>query len=163
MKYFLAMGVLLLVGMQTALAQTKPPAKAPIKSATVTKPIPGKATAAGGLVASISRGKAVYTQYCLTCHQVDGGGVPRMNPPLIGTDYVKGDNVRLIKVVLQGFSEKVEIEGDTYSNTMAPHNFLTDQQVADVLTYIRNSFGNKVKGIQPAQVQQVRASLPAAK
>lgn len=160
MKYFLVAGALLLsLGLQPAAAQTK-------KLTTATKPAAkpaAKPATGGGLSASVARGKAVYTQYCLTCHQVDGGGVPRMNPPLIATDYVKGDNARLIKVILQGFSEKVEIEGDIYSNTMPAHNFLTDQQVADVLTYVRNSFGNKVKGIQPDQVKQVRASLPAAK
>lgn len=158
MRILMAAGAMLLfVGLNTANAQTKKtitPAKAPAH-------VPVKAGTGTGIGASITRGKAVYTQYCLTCHQVDGGGVPRMNPPLIQTDYVKGDNVRLIKVILAGFSEKVEIEGDVYANIMPAHNFLTDQQVADVLTYIRNSFTNKGKAILPAQVQQVRATLPS--
>lgn len=168
MKYFLAAGALLLsMGLQPAAAQTKKPAtttKPAAKAAVKPTARPAaKPAAGGGLSASMARGKAVYTQYCLTCHQVDGGGVPRMNPPLIATDYVTGDNARLITVILQGFSEKVEIEGDIYSNTMPAHNFLTDQQIADVLTYVRKSFGNKSKAVQPDQVKQVRATLPAAK
>ncbi|MFX7824815.1 c-type cytochrome, partial [Acinetobacter baumannii] len=52
--------------------------------------------------ASVQRGKKVYTQYCLACHQSDGGGVPRMNPPLQKTEYVLGDKKRLINIVLKG-------------------------------------------------------------
>ncbi|PUZ23077.1 cytochrome C [Chitinophaga parva] len=164
MKYFLAAGALLLsMSLQPAAAQTKKPATTTKPAAKAATKTTAKPAAGGGLSASIARGKAVYTQYCLTCHQVDGGGVPRMNPPLIATDYVTGDDARLVKVILQGFSEKVEIEGDIYSNTMPAHNFLTDQQIADVLTYVRKSFGNKSKAVQPDQVKQVRATLPATK
>ena len=91
---------------------------------------------------SKQRGAALYKQYCLTCHQADGGGVPRMNPPLINTSYVTGDKTKLIKWVLQGSVEKVPIDGKSYSNNMPPQKNLTDQQIADVLTYIRSSFGN---------------------
>jgi len=108
---------------------------------------------------SKQRGAALYKQYCLTCHQADGGGVPRMNPPLIKTSYVTGDKAKLIKWVLQGSVEKVPIDGQTYSNNMPPQKNLTDQQIADVLTYIRSSFGNKASVILPADVKSVRASI----
>ena len=52
----------------------------------------------------------------------------------------------------------VEIDGETYSNNMAPHNFLSDQEIADVLTYVRNSFGNKASAIKAAEVKVVRAT-----
>jgi mono/diheme cytochrome c family protein len=107
--------------------------------------------------ASITRGAIVYKQYCLSCHQVDGGGVPNMNPPLVKTSYVTGDKVRLIKVVLNGFTQPVDIDGESYSNNMAPHNFLKDQEIADVLTYIRNNFTNKATAITANQVKAVRA------
>ena len=106
---------------------------------------------------SIANGKKVYMQTCVSCHQVDGGGVQNMNPPLIKTDYVLGDRTRLIKIVLNGFNENAEINGQTYSNNMPSHDFLTDQQIADVLTYVRNSFTNKVPAITMAQVKAVRA------
>lgn len=105
----------------------------------------------------MQRGKKVYDTYCLTCHQADGAGVPRMNPPLIKTTYVLGDKKRLINIVLKGFNESVEINGDYYDNPMPAQPQLNDQQVADVLTYVRNSFGNKASLITVAEVKAMRA------
>lgn len=107
--------------------------------------------------ASITRGKKLYDTYCLPCHLADGGGVPRMNPPLVKTVYVLGDKKRLIGIVLNGMDEPLEIDGETYSNVMAPHEFLKDHEVADVLTYVRNSFGNKASAITAEEVKTVRA------
>lgn len=110
-----------------------------------------------GLSAAINNGKVIYTQHCLSCHQVDGGGVPNMNPPLIKTSYVTGNKTRLIKVVLNGFAQNVEIDGESYSNNMPPQNFLKDQEIADVLTYVRNSFGNKAQAVKVAEVKLARS------
>jgi mono/diheme cytochrome c family protein len=118
-----------------------------------TKPRP-----AGTLTSSVVSGKSIYVKYCLTCHQADGGGVPNMNPPLIKTSYVLGDKTRLIKVVLNGFSENVDIDGESYSNIMPAHDFLKDKEIADVLTYVRKSFTNKAGSISTAQVKTVRAA-----
>lgn len=115
----------------------------------------------GGLTASIKRGSLVYTQFCLTCHQANGGGVPNMNPPLIKTKWVLGDKKELIKVVLLGLSGEIEVNEDIYQNTMPPHAFLTDQQIADVLTYVRNSFGNKAASVTVAEVKGLRTKLKA--
>jgi len=109
------------------------------------------------LSASIERGKKVYTDRCLTCHQVDGGGVQNMNPPLTKTKWVLGDKAQLIQIVLKGLSTGVEIDGDSYHNVMASHADLSDLQIADVLTYVRNSFGNKAKAVTEAEVRAVRA------
>ena len=106
---------------------------------------------------SIQRGGKVYYEQCLSCHQADGGGVQRMNPPLIKTKWVLGDKMQLIQIVLNGMNGKTEINGDTYQNVMAPHSDLTDQQIADVLTYVRNSFGNKASAVSVLQVKAVRA------
>jgi mono/diheme cytochrome c family protein len=107
---------------------------------------------------STARGQIVYTSVCLACHMADGGGVQNMNPPLINTTYVLGNKAALIKIVLHGFNEDVEINGKTYSNTMSPHDNLTDQQIADVLTYVRRSFGNKASAVKPAEVVKVRSA-----
>lgn len=107
--------------------------------------------------ATMERGKKVYVAYCLSCHQADGGGVPNLNPPLEKTSFVSGSKTKLIRVLLNGMNTHEEIDGETYSNTMAPFNYLTDQQIADVLTYVRNSFGNKATVVTSGDVKYVRA------
>jgi mono/diheme cytochrome c family protein len=107
--------------------------------------------------ASIARGEKIYTQYCLSCHQADGSGVPQLNPPLKNTAYVLGQESRLIHIVMNGFSDGVEINGDTYTNPMPAFGaILEDEEIADVLTYVRNSFGNKAGEIAADQVKAVR-------
>ncbi len=105
---------------------------------------------------TVQTGKVVYTQYCLSCHQEDGYGVPNLNPPLAKVDWVTGDKTRLITVVLNGLSTPLEIDGETYHNAMPAHKHLTDQQIADVLTYIRSSFGNKASAVSANEVKKVR-------
>lgn len=106
---------------------------------------------------AMARGKKLYTTYCLTCHQADGGGVPGLNPPLEKTSYVLGKKTALIQIVLKGMDQKADIDGESYSNTMPPHKFLTNQQIADVLTFVRNSFNNKAAAITAADVKYVRS------
>jgi mono/diheme cytochrome c family protein len=111
-----------------------------------------------GSTALAVNGKDIYVKHCLACHQADGGGVPNMNPPLSNTSYVSGDKTRLIKVVLNGFSENVDIDGESYSNVMPAHDFLKDREIAAVLTYIRKNFTNKASAISATQVKAVRAA-----
>ena len=106
--------------------------------------------------AELLAGKRVYDRYCVQCHMNTGMGAPGMNPPLADVEYVTGDKQRLINIILNGMSEPVEIKGETYNNAMAPHSFLSDQQIADVLTYIRNTFGNKSEAVTPEEVAAVR-------
>lgn len=115
--------------------------------------------AQGVTKAQMDRGKKVFETYCLTCHQEDGTGVPKLNPPLIKTSYVTGDKKKIITWVLSGTTEKIEIDGEYYSNNMPPQNYLKDQEIADVLTYIRNSFGNKASVITAADVKAIRATV----
>jgi mono/diheme cytochrome c family protein len=110
------------------------------------------------LQASMERGKKTYAEQCLACHMADGTGVPSMNPPLLKTKFVLGDKTILVQLVLRGMSGEVDIEGNIYHNVMAAHAELTDQQIADVLTYIRNSFGNKAKAISAEDVKRIRAN-----
>jgi mono/diheme cytochrome c family protein len=111
----------------------------------------------GGLQASITRGKQVYQQQCLACHQVDGLGVQGMNPPLVKTTFVLGSKAALVKIVLNGMSG-VQVGGDDYHGVMAAHPDLTDQQIADALTYVRNSWGNKATAVTAPQVKAIRAT-----
>ncbi len=93
---------------------------------------------------SVQRGQKIYEMTCLACHQADAGGVPGMTPPLQKSPYVQGPSVKLIGIVLNGLNDGVEIEGETYTNPMPPFSsVLKDQEIADVLTYLRSHFGNK--------------------
>jgi mono/diheme cytochrome c family protein len=105
---------------------------------------------------TMERGAKVYENLCGTCHQPDGNGVPSLNPPLKGTDWVTGDKTRLINIVLKGLQEKITVNGEEYENVMPAQDYLSDQEVADVLTYVRNSFGNKAGGISPNEVKALR-------
>lgn len=106
---------------------------------------------------SILAGEKVFKKYCISCHQADGGGVPNLNPPLINTSYVLGNKDSLIHIVLHGLNQNIEIEGEVFTNPMPALNILKDQEIADVLTYVRNSFGNKASAITPPEVKAVRS------
>ncbi len=109
---------------------------------------------------SALRGQKIYEQTCLTCHQADAGGVPGMTPPLQKSPYVQGPAVKLISIVLNGLNDGVEIEGETYTNPMPPFNtVLKDQEIADVLTYLRSHFGNKAAPITVTQVTKIRQGI----
>lgn len=144
MKVFIAAGCLFVLSC-LLMSQTQKPKK-PAASSQAKSPVQ----------ASITRGQQVYADQCLTCHQADGGGVQNMNPPLIKTKWVLGDKSQLIQIVLKGMTGDIEIDGNSYHNVMPGHEYLTDQQIADVLTYIRNSFGNKAKAVTVAEVKAVR-------
>lgn len=110
------------------------------------------------LKASMDRGIKVYTAICLACHQADGEGVQRMNPTLVNTKWVLGDKNALSKIVLNGLKGgEIEIDGDNFHNPMpAQAALLSDQQIADVLNYVRNSFGNKASMVSTADVKTAR-------
>ena len=121
------------------------------KTTTVHRPVKSKSQ----LYIAIRAGKIIYTQNCVSCHQVDGGGVQNMNPTLIKTSYVLGEKKRIIGIVLNGF-EHEDIDGDSYQNVMPSFNYLTDKQIANVLTYVRNSFGNKASRVTINEVKNTR-------
>lgn len=106
---------------------------------------------------SIKRGKEVYTLYCQSCHMEDGKGTPDINPPVAKADYLKKPAKTLIGVILDGQSGEVVVNGKKYNAIMPAQPYLTDEQIADVLNYIRNSWGNKIPGtITPAAVKALR-------
>ena len=109
--------------------------------------------------ASVKRGMTVYQMRCLACHQADGSGVPNLNPPLIRTAWVKGSKEVLIHQVLKGSKGQVVIDGDHFNNTMPPIPSLSDEEIADVLTYVRNSFKNKYSSVSLAEVQSARKKI----
>jgi len=109
-------------------------------------------------VPATATGQEIYTQYCAQCHQADGNGIERAFPPLRGTDWVNGDKGRLIRLVLYGMSGPIEVNGERYNNAMTPHGFLSDEQVAAVLTFVRSSFENTADAVTADEVTRVRMS-----
>ncbi len=111
------------------------------------------------LKAAIERGSKVYETYCLSCHMQDGSGVPGMNPPLKKTKWVQGPKKELTNLLLKGLTGEIEVNGDYYNNVMPSQAYLKDQELADVMTFIRNSFGNKSSGVSVAEVKKWRATV----
>jgi glucose/arabinose dehydrogenase/mono/diheme cytochrome c family protein len=107
--------------------------------------------------AELQAGKRVYDKFCVQCHMNNGKGAPGMNPPLSKVSIVTGNKAEVIKIILNGLKEPMTINNETYNNAMPAHDFLNDQQIADVLTYIRNTFGNKADAVTPAEVLKLRA------
>jgi nitrite reductase (NO-forming) len=111
----------------------------------------------------VQKGKAVYLQACVVCHQVEGQGVAGQIPPLAKSDFLAGlTKEDYIKGVLFGRAGQIVVNGQTYNGTMIPLNYLSDDQVADVLTFVRNSFGNAGDAVTAADVARSRQQAPAA-
>jgi mono/diheme cytochrome c family protein len=108
-----------------------------------------------GSLQDIKKGKAEYVQYCQSCHMENGEGQPGVFPPVAKTSYVK-DTKKIIKIILEGQTGEVTVNGKKYNSIMPPQAYLTDQQIADVLTYIRSSWGNKYPAVTAAQVKKER-------
>ncbi len=109
------------------------------------------------------RGSEVFLRdgHCATCHQKDGLGLPEAQfPPLAGSAWVQGSEDRLIRLALHGLIGPIEVKGVKYPGAvpMTPFKFLSDAELADVLTFVRNTFGNKAAPVTPQAVQKVRAA-----
>jgi mono/diheme cytochrome c family protein len=100
-------------------------------------------------------GKAVYQKYCLTCHQADGSGVPGMFPPLSPNEWI-ADKDKMIDLMMNGQSGKITVNGEVYNNLMPAHDFLSDQEIADVISYVRSSFGNDLAPVSTEEVEAAR-------
>lgn len=107
------------------------------------------------LKGSVVRGKEIYTAYCISCHMEQGEGIEEIYPPLAKSDYLMADKKRSIQQTLKGVSGEMKVNGKLYNSEMSGFD-LNDEEVSDVLNYIRNSFGNKGSAIIPADVKNER-------
>lgn len=107
---------------------------------------------------SMDSGKVVYLNKCLSCHQANGLGVEGFNPSLNGK-FVTGDKTKLIEIFINGQNTQEQIDGKPYQNTMHGNAEIKDQEIAFVLTFIRNSFGNKASGVKVSEVKSARKKL----
>ena len=114
---------------------------------------------AGDPAAVDDPGANVYGANCVTCHQVDGRGVAGVYPPLVASEWANADEGRLIRLVLNGMRGRHVAGGVEYDNVMTPHSFLSDDQIAAVLNYVRTHFGNSADSVRAGDVAAVRAAL----
>ena len=105
-------------------------------------------------------GQQLYGKHCLACHQADGGGVPNMQPPIVGGTWVKGDSQALALFVMTGGFGSAARKEATMGNVMPEFRQLPDQDLAEILTYIRAKFGGGASPVTAAEVATARASLP---
>ena len=94
------------------------------------------------LLESMQRGAEVYNDLCVTCHLPDGKGVPKSFPPLANSDYLMNNRNKSIKAIKYGLKGEIKVNGEIYNTPMAAFG-LTDIEVADVINYITNNWGNK--------------------
>jgi mono/diheme cytochrome c family protein len=102
-------------------------------------------------------GKAVYAKHCQVCHQADGEGIAGVHPPLGPGSWVERDPKELIAIMMKGLNGKIEVNGKTYNSFMPSQAHLTNEEMADVLTYIRSSWGNNLPPVTADMVKQVRS------
>src|SRR5205814_4644306 len=131
--------------------------------------IPPKKTGPGGGPAAgeqkeltpFDRGKKVFAANCQTCHQANGQGVPGQYPPLAGSEFTNGGSRRMAMIVLKGLQGPVKVKGQQYgSAVMQPWDkTLTDQKIADVMTYERSDWGNSASPVTAEQIAALRKEL----
>ena len=129
--------------------------------ATAQKPAAKAASAAkrAASTAAAPDGAKVFATTCVVCHQIDGAGKEGLYPPLAGSEWVNGDEAKMLRIILHGLSGPVEVAGETFSGAMPGWGpVLKDAEIAAVATYIRSSWGNKATAITAAKVTAVRAA-----
>jgi mono/diheme cytochrome c family protein len=117
--------------------------------------------------AMLTGGAKLYDTYCANCHQKNGKGDGNLFPPLAGSEWVTGGKFMekdlAIRVLLNGLEGPVKVKNVPYNSVMPKHSFLSDDQIAQILTYIRNNFGNNSSLVTASEVKKVRASLAGNK
>jgi glucose/arabinose dehydrogenase/mono/diheme cytochrome c family protein len=105
----------------------------------------------------VEAGAKVYDKYCVVCHQRDGKGDGTRFPSLVSTSWVSGNRTRLISLLLNGLEGEIDVEGKKFNGVMPAHAFLTDEQIAQLATFLRQNFGNHGNAVEASDVAAVRA------
>ena len=150
-----------------ALVAKDPKVVAKLQAAAGPAPAPAAAPAAPAAASNVfvkasdeqmKRGAAVYARTCIACHQPTGLGLPPVFPPLANAPIVAGNPELPVKFILQGLMGPITVNGMTYNSMMPPVAGVSDADIADVLTYVRQSFGNKANAVTADQVKAIRAA-----
>ena len=127
-------------------------------------PVAAAAVASAGGVLTLSQqikaGEALYNGTCSVCHQSNGAGLPNVFPPLAKSDFLNADKTRAINIVLNGLNGPVTVNGAKFDSVMPPMSQLNDDEVANIVTYVLNSWGNKGGTVTAADVAKVRKDTP---
>jgi nitrite reductase (NO-forming) len=123
-----------------------------------------KAAQSGNLTLQeqVKAGEALFMGTCSVCHQATGQGLPNVFPPLAKSDYLAADPKRAIGILLHGLTGKVTVNGSEFNSVMPPMNQLNDDEVANILTYVLNSWGNPGGRVEADEVAKARAEPAAA-
>ena len=150
-----------------ALVAKDPKVVAKLQAAAGPAPAPAAAPATPAAASNVfvkasdeqmKRGAAVYARTCIACHQPTGLGLPPVFPPLANAPIVAGNPELPVKFILQGLMGPITVNGMTYNSMMPPVAGVSDADIADVLTYVRQSFGNKANAVTADQVKAIRAA-----
>jgi mono/diheme cytochrome c family protein len=146
-----------------ALVAKDPKVVAKLQAAAGPAPAPAAPVASSNVFVKASdeqmkRGAAVYARTCIACHQPTGLGLPPVFPPLANAPIVAGNPELPVKFILQGLMGPITVNGMTYNSMMPPVAGVSDADIADVLTYVRQSFGNKANAVTADQVKAIRAA-----
>jgi nitrite reductase (NO-forming) len=112
------------------------------------------------LAQQVKAGEALFNGTCSVCHQANGAGLANLFPPLAGSDFLNADKSRAIHIVLNGLSGPVKVNGASYNSVMPPMSQLNDDEVAHIVSFILNSWGNTGGQVTAAEVAKVRAETP---
>jgi len=105
---------------------------------------------------TMKRGQAVYSRTCIACHQPTGMGLPPVFPPLAGSEWIAKSASIAVRNITNGMQGPVTVKGVTYNSMMPPVAGLTDKDIADVVTYVNNSFGNAGASVTEAEVTAIK-------
>ena len=111
----------------------------------------------------IEAGSVLFKGTCSVCHQESGQGLANVFPPLAGSDFLKADPQRAIGIVLNGLTGPVTVNGTDFNSVMPPMSQLNDDEIANILTFVTNSWGNSGNAISSAQVKQAREATSRTK
>jgi mono/diheme cytochrome c family protein len=112
--------------------------------------------------ANFAAGQQAYARHCLACHQADGFGVPNMQPAITGGTWVQGDAKALALFVMTGGFNSAERKESESHNVMPAFRHLSDEELAAILTYLRQKFGKGASSVSAAEIAEARATLPAS-
>ena len=108
------------------------------------------------LAEKMESGKNIYMQTCFACHQAEGQGIPSAFPPLAKSDYLNADVNRAISIILKGKKGEITVNGEVYNSVMT-RQAISNDEIADVMTYIYNSWGNNKTNVTKSQVEAIKS------